>query len=402
LANDIKVLTFIANDLLRQVKNNLQFVKNCEGEDFAGRFTDSPKAGETISVRKPTRYVGRTGETYTAEDYKERLCAFTVQATDGVDITLTNRELMFQVDRLSEKVIKPAAMQLSNIIDRKALQMATQATFNAVGTPGTIPNAIKTYNQARAKISWQGAPQDGHSLLITPDMQVEAVDANKAIFNPASQVSASYETGRLADFMGAKSYEIQNAYTHTVGPQGGAPLVNGANQTGATLVTDAWTAAVAVRVKTGDIFTIAGVYAVNPLTRMSTGSLQQFTATADTSSDGAGNATIPISPAIVTTGPFQNVTAAPADNAALTVLGAANVVSPVGLRFHEGSFLFGCMKQPEPGGVEFVKTVTDEQTGISLRFIRDWDTVNNKQLNRVDCVWAFGVAFPEWSCRIHS
>lgn len=389
--------------MLRQVKNNLQFLKNIDGEDFTSRFTEMPKAGETFTVRKQARYSGRTGETYTAEDYLERTIPVSVQQTDGVDLTLTNRELMFSLDKIKERVIMPAATTLANILDRKALQIATQATFAAVGTPGTIPNTVKTYNQARAKISWQGAPSDGQTLLITPDMQVEGVDANKAIFNPAEAIGSQYERGLIQGLhYGAKVYEIQNAYTHTVGPLGGVPLVNGAAQSGANLVTDAWTAAAASRLKKGDIFTIANVFAVNPFTRLSTGSLAQFVVTADVASDAAGNATIPISPAIVTTGPYQNVSAGPADNAALTILGAASTVSPQGLRFHKESFIFGMCKQPEPGGVEFVKSLTDEQTGISLRFIRDWDTVNNKQLNRVDAVWAFGVAFPEWASRIAS
>ena len=86
----------------------------------------------------------------------------------------------------------------------------------------------------------------------------------------------------------------------------------------------------------------------------------------------------------------------------IAVLGSASTVTPQGLRFQRESFIFGTCTQPEPGGVEFAKTVTDSQTGISIRFIRDWDTTNNKQLNRFDVVWAFGTAFPEWACRIAS
>jgi hypothetical protein len=403
MANTINVLTFIAQEMLRQVKNNLQFVKNCAGEDLSGRFMESPKKGETISIRKPVRYVGRTGETYTVEDYTERTVSMAVQTTDGVDITLTNRELMFNIENIKERVVGPAAVTLANIIDRKALQIATQATYNTVGTPATVPTALKTYNQARAKVSWEGAPQDRpHTLLITPDMQVEIVDTLKGVFQSSEQIAKQYESGLMGLAANSKWYECQTNYTHTVGPLGGTPLVNGAAQSGASLITDGWTAAASNRLKKGDVFTIANVLAVNPFTRLSTGSLRQFVVTADVSSDGSGNLTAAISPSIVLTGPYQNVLVGPVDNAALTILGAANAVTPQGLRFHQEAFLFGTFPQPEPGGVEFVKTVTDDQTGISIRFLRDWDTVNNKQLNRFDCVWAFGVAFPEWAARIAS
>jgi len=404
VANTINTLTFIAEEMLREFENNLQFVNNLDGEDFTSRFTQSPKAGETFKIRKQVLYSGRTGETYTAEDYTERTVDVTVQLTDGIDITLTNRELMFQIDRLKEKVINPAAKMLASIVDTKALEIATRAVFNAVGTPGTIPASLKTYNEARAKMAWQAVPQDGHALLITPDMHVEAVDAGKALFNPTAAIGEQYKDGVIGRHAGAKVYEIQNPYTHTVGPLGGAPLVNGAAQSGANLITDAWTAAAAARLKKSDIFTVANVNAVNPFTKKSVGKLLQFVATADVSSDGAGNATIPIAPSIVLTGPYKNVDVGPADNAALTILGAANTVSPQGLRFQRDSFIFGVCKQPEPGGVEFAKVVTSSRSGISLRFIRDWDTPNNKQLNRFDVVWAISEkgAFPEWACRVAS
>jgi hypothetical protein len=403
VSNDIKVLSFIANEMLRQTKNNLQFVRNLGGDDLAGRFTESPKKGDTIKVRKQARFVGRDGETFSAEDYLERTVDVAVQTTAGVDLSFTNRELMLSLDMIAEKVVKPAAETLANKIDTAALLLAVNSVANAVGTPGTIPTALKTYNQARAKMSWEGCPNDGQTLLVTPDMQVEAVDSGKTLFNPNGEIGSQYETGVVGRHAGAKVYEVQGLPTHTVGPLGGTPLVNGASQSGASLITDGWTAAAASRLKKGDIFTIANVYAANPWTRKSTGSLRQFTVTADVSSDGSGNATLAISPAIVTSGPYQNVDAGPADNAAITVLGAASAVTPQGLRFHRDAFIFGSLDQPMPQkAVEFAKLVSDPLTGLKIRYIRDWDTQNNKQLDRFDVVWVFGVAFPEFAVRVQS
>src|SRR3954470_21260959 len=118
MANTINTLTYVATEMLRQVKNNLQFLKNIDGEDMTARFTEMPKVGTSFTVRKQARYSGRTGETYTVEDYTERTVSLTVQTTDGVDITLTNRELMFSLDKLNERVIQPAAVTLANILDR--------------------------------------------------------------------------------------------------------------------------------------------------------------------------------------------------------------------------------------------------------------------------------------------
>lgn len=407
--NDIKVQTYITREMLRQTKNNLQFVKNCAGENFGGRFTDSPKKGETIKIRKQARFVGRDGETFTGEAYNERTIDMVVQTTAGVDLEFTNRELMFNVEYLNERVIAPAAITLANKIDRAALLIATNATANSVGSLGTVPTALKTYNQARALMSWQGCPQDAkHALLITPDMQVEVVDTLKGLMQSSERISDQYDTGMMGIAAGAKWYECQTLITHTNGPLGGTPTVNGATQSGATLITAAWTAAAAARLKKGDTFTIGsgatGCYDVNPWTRASTGGLKRFTVTADTSSDGAGALTIPLDPAIVLTGPYQNVVAAPANGATINVNGAASVASPQGLRFHKDAFLFASFDQPNPGGaVKFCRQENDHsQMGLKLRYISDWDTKANSSIDRVDVVWAFGIAFPEWACRIAS
>lgn len=409
--NTITTLTFVTRELLRQVKNNLQFVKNCSGEEFAGRFTESPKVGETIKIRKPARYIGRDGETFSDEAYIERTVDMTVQQTAGVDLLLTNRELMFSLDDISERVIAPAAITLANKIDRAAMNIAYKAVANYVGVPGTVPTALKTYNQARALMSWEACPADNHNLLITPDMHVEAVDAGKSYFNPTQELTSQYNSGLVGKHAGAKVYECQTLIAHTVGALGGTPAVAGADQVGSTLNTSGWTAAAANRLKAGDVIELAGVYAVNPWTRQSTGGLRKFTLTADAASLADGTAALSISPAIAISGPYQNVTAAPANGALISVWGkaaanqgdVATKVSPQGLRFHRDAFLFGSFDQPNPeGAVQFVKSLSDPQTGLKIRYIRDWDTKANKQINRVDVVWAFGVAFPEFAARIAS
>src|SRR5262249_11370280 len=104
-------------------------------------------------------------------------------------------------------------------------------------------------------------------------------------------------------------YETQNVRTHVTGSKAGAPLLNGANQTsqwinvGSTnsqnLVTDGWTASQNGILKQGDVFVIAGVFAVNPVTKDVMPYLQQFVVNSDANSDAGGNATFSISPAII-------------------------------------------------------------------------------------------------------
>ena len=86
------------------------------------------------------------------------------------------------------------------------------------------------------------------------------------------------------------------------GGGGGTPLVDGASQSGTSLVTDGWTAAAANRMKAGDCFTVAGLTVL-------------FRAVSDVASDSSGDATITIEPPIV-------AGSSPGNNAALTIASA--------------------------------------------------------------------------------
>jgi len=87
-------------------------------------------------------------------------------------------------------------------------------------------------------------------------------------------------------------------YLTTLGAGGGTPLVNGASQTGTSLITDGWPNSTAI-LKAGDLITCANITTV-------------YEITADVSSDGSGNATLTINPPIFSGG-------SPANNAAITV-----------------------------------------------------------------------------------
>ncbi len=63
----------------------------------------------------------------------------------------------------------------------------------------------------------------------------------------------------------------------------------------------------------GDVFTIDGVYVVNPSTLNPTGILQQFVVTSDVAA-GKNLRIETVYPQMIVTGPYQNVTAAPTHN----------------------------------------------------------------------------------------
>jgi len=400
MANTLLTTSKITNESLMVLENNLTFAKGVT-RDYDDQFAVSgAKIGDTINIRKPARYAGRTGATMSIEDHTETSVPLQLDTQFGVDVTFTTKDMTLSLDEFSDRFIKPAMATVANKIDFDGLKLYS-AVANAVGTPGTTPTTLKTYLQAGAALDNEAAPRDKQrSCIINPVAQVEIVDALKGLFQSSDKISDQYETGTMGLAGGLKWSMDQNISSHTVGPLGGTPLVNGASQSGSSLITDGWTASAASRLKKGDVFTIANVFAVNPQTRQSTGSLRQFVVTADVSSDGAGNATIPIFPAITTSGAFQTVSGSPADNAAITILGAANTVSPANLVYHKSAFVLGCADLMLPGGVHKAARASDKQLGMSIRMVQQYDIVNDRMPCRLDVLYGWKAVYPELACRV--
>lgn len=402
--NTLLTIAMITREALKVLENNLTFTKrvNRQFEDKFG--VDGAKIGTVVNVRKPPRYTVRSGQALQLQDATETQVPVTLDQQIGVDMQFSSTDLALSIDDFSQRFISPAIAAVANRIDQLGLQQYVNLN-NAVGTPGTTPNTLLTYLLAKVALDNSAAPNDGQrSLTISPLMEATIVDALKGLFQQASAIASQYEKGEMGRASGFVWQMDQNVATHTVGPLGGVPTVNGAGQIGASLVTQAWTAAAANRLKRGDVFTIAGVFSVNPQSRQSTGQLAQFVVTQDTDSDGAGAATIPIYPAIVPADganpQFATVTTSPASGAALTVLGAANTVSPQGIAMHRDCFTLVTADLPLPGGVDKAARISDKQLGISIRLIRAYDINTDNWPCRLDVLLGWATLRPELGCRV--
>lgn len=398
--NQLLSSTLITREALRVLENNLTFTRNVNRQ-YDDKFgIEGAKVGQVINARKPPRYVGRSGQAAQVEAISETTVPVPLTTQFGVDLEVSSADLLLNIDDFGDRILKPAVAVIANKIDSDGLSLVTQIA-NAVGTPGTTPNALLTYLLAGVALDNNAAPQDGQRYItITPLMQAYIVDALKGLFQQASAISEQYRKGRMGTAIGFEWEMDQNCPTFTVGPQGGTPLVNGAGQTGSTLVTKGWTSAAASRLVAGDVFTVAGVYMVNPQSRQSTGQLMQFTVGAGFSSDGSGNGSVTISPALIPSGQFQTVSASPTDGAAITVLGAANTVSPQGVAYHRDAFTLVSADLPVPRGVDMAGRLADKQLGISIRFIRQYDVNSDQFISRLDVLYGWAVLRMELASRI--
>jgi hypothetical protein len=402
MANSLITPSVIAKEVLMQFKNGMGFsrsVNKSYSKDFAKR---GAKIGDSEKIRKPVLFTVSDGATLSNQDVTEDYQTLTIDSQKHVAFRFTSKELALSVDEFSERYLKSAALALVNKVDTDGLALAAKNVANAVGTAGTTPSALLTYLQAKQKIQESAGPQDdNYSFHVNPAASTKIVDALKALFHSSSEIEKQYKRGLMGVAAGGEWHLSQNLYSYTSGQRGGTPLLNGAPANGAsTVVTDGWTAAAANRVKAGDVFTIASVYKVNPITKQSTGELQQFVCTADVSSDGSGNATLSISPAIYSSGALQNVDSAPADNAALTFLQGASTVTVNNIVMHKDAFALAYAPLEKPEGVHFSAVETDPETGISIRIVRDYDIDNDRFPCRVDVLYGWKELRPEWAAKI--
>lgn len=406
MANTYLTIGMVTNEALRVLVNNTVFTAHVNREYDDKFAVAGAKIGNVLNIRRPPRYMTALGQALQIEDATETSVPLVLNTQRHLGLAFTSADLVLSIDEFSKRFIRPGIATLSNFIDFDGLQQFFNV-FNEVGTPGTVPNTALLYLQVNQRLNEMACPVDDHHLCISPAMNATIVDALKGLFHASDHITEQYDKGMIGRGLGYEGiYMDQNVPTMVVGPQGGVPVINGANQTGQSIITNGWTAAAAKRLSRGDIVTFAGCFAVNPQNRQSTGTLANWVVTADTASDGAGNLTIPISGplgnGIITAGPFQNASASPTNGGAVTVNGAANTNSPRGVAFHPDAFTLGMADLILPGGVDIAERASSKELKASLRIIRAYDINQDRFPFRADVLYGWATLYPELACRLAS
>jgi hypothetical protein len=395
MANAILTPTAVTREALRVLHQKLNFVGSITREYDDSFARQGAKVGDTLKVRLPNQYTVRTGSTLAAQDTTESTVDLKVQTQKGVDLNFTSVDLTLALDDFSERILEPAMAVLAANIESDAMSMYRDV-YNQVDNQGQGATFTKVL-QGRKILVDNLAPLNGRTCNLNTQDNVDLVDALKGLFNDQTTISKQNREGYMGRTAGFDFMENTLWPSHTPGTKAGTPLVNGATQTGASLVTDGWTASTAA-LKQGDIFTIAGVFRVHPETKQSTGILQSFVATANATADGSGNLTIPISPAIVTSGAAQNVSGSPADNAVISVSGTGGTAYGISMAYQKGAFAFASADMVMPRGVDFA--AREAFDGVSMRIVRQYDINNDKFPCRLDVLYGFKTIRPQLACRL--
>lgn len=401
MANALLTPTIIAKEALMQLENNLVMGNNVH-RDYKKEFV---KIGDSVTVRKPVKFLAKDGAILDTQDVEEGNTSITIDTRKHVGWNFNTQDLTLSIEKYSERYIKPAMIALANTVDADLCGLYADV-WNWVGKAGETINSATDLFEGPKRLDEMAVPQDMRKAVLSVSDSWAVAGAATALYMQDVAKSA-YRNGMIGMIGGLETFRDQNIKQHTVGAHAGTPLVDGAAQDttyAASKTTNTQTFTIdgvtgAGTLLAGDVFTIAGVYAVNPVSKQSTGNLQQFVITSNVATVSSSiDVDLTISPAIIASGPYQNVSAAPADDAAITWTGTASTAYAQNLVFHRNAFALVTCPLEMPDGASF--KARESHNGLSVRVVKDYDIVNDLDQIRLDILYGVKAIYPDLATRV--
>jgi hypothetical protein len=402
VANSILTIDMITRKSLEILENNLVITRNVNRQYDDSFAQQGAKIGDTLRIRLPDRTLVTDGAALGVQDTNEQFVPLTVSSQKHIGINFTTAELTMSMDDFAERVLKPRISQLAATIDADVAN-SFRKIYASVGTPGTTPGTSLVLLQAQQKLNELAAPMSPRYATVNPAANAALVEGMKGFFNPTGTISRQFRSGMMGE--GVLGYDeinmSQSIKVHTTGTRvlTGSPVtaaavtVEGTSTINISGVTDGQT------LVPGDVFTIAGIFAVNPQTRESTGSLQQFVVQNTVTAASSTYTGVSFAPAMYSaTQPLATITTLPAGSIAVTFLGAPATGYPQNLVYHKNAIAFATADLVMPQGVDMASRQV--HNGISMRIVRQYDINNDRMPCRVDVLYGYNVIRPELACRM--
>jgi hypothetical protein len=394
-------------DKMLEFFEGLSEIAGVVNRDYQSNFQLSKESiGQTLYVEKPPRYLSQDGPVISSvQDINKQKVAVIINKWRTVPIKLTGLDLTFnakQFDIWAERELKPIVSPLANDVDKDLFALYDQI-YNHVGTPGTgfgatANSAYDLMAAARELLTFMNTPQEDRVCFVNPTGSRKLTGGLATGFNPQGEIGGAVKSGKPFHIAGFDTYEANNVAAHTRGTAtstGANILTDGSNQVGNTLHIDAWTTGTTL--KKGDVITVEGVYSVVPTSKVSTGILQEFVVTEDaTAADNEGD--IKISPAIIPSGAFQNVSNAAADGKIITIkTGNASTSYAQQLAFWKKALGLVTVPIKAPKGLN---SVTRSYKGMSITISYGADIYNFEEIWRADIAYGVTCFYAENAVRI--
>jgi hypothetical protein len=400
MSNSILTIDMITRKALEILENNLVLTRNVNRQYDDSFAIEGAKIGSTLRIRLPDRALVTDGAALQVQDDNEQFTTLAVNNQKHIGVNFTTAELTMQMDDFAERVLKPRISQLASSIDADVAN-SFKTIFQSVGTPGTTPSTSLVLLQAQQKLNEAAAVMSPRYATVNPAANAGLVEGMKGLFNPTDTISKQFKNGMMG--MGVLGFDevnmSQSIKQFTTGSR------NATGTTGAAVTTEGSNTIVlagvgnALTIKAGDVFTVAGCFSVNPQTRESTGSLQQFVVLADVTSSAGGAATVTVSPAMYSAAQaLATVTSLPANGVVTTFIGAASSQYAQNLVYHKDAITFATADLLVPQGVDMASRQV--HNGISMRIVRQYDINNDRLPCRIDVLYGYSTIRPQMGVRL--
>jgi len=413
MANTTLTASIVAKAALAILDNELGWLKRlyrAHESEFSNRV-NGYKIGDTISIRRPADFTVRSGATMDLQDVIEGKTTLSIDQQIGVDFSFTSSDMTLEVSDLAERVMKPA---MTNIINHMANDVATQmyqGFYNWVGTPGNELSTYAEFALGPERLDELAVPMTDRVALLSPADHWGLLGNQTGLYIE-NVARAAYRNGSLGMIGGVDTYMSQVTPTHTTGSRDAStPLTDGTGQNVTydtakntwtqTLITDGWDSSATI--KAGDVFTLDGVYMVNPKTKVTTGILQQFVVTADVTANETTtlDTNLTISPPLILSGPHQTVTlsgVSTTDGLTITPVGTASTAYKQNMVFHKNSMALAIVPLEMPQGV--VNGARESYKDMSVRVVPVYDGVNDVSKWRLDLLYGRKLVDPRIGTRL--
>lgn len=391
----------ITRSALMILHQKLNFVGNINRQYDASFAKEGAKIGSTLRIRMPNEYTVSSGATFVGQDTNEVSQTLTVSTQRHVGMPFSDADLTLKIDDFAKRYVDPAVSVLAARMEADALTMHKDI-YQVIDNIGSSLS-MRQVADANAKLTNALCPPDGRWVaLVQPQDNADLVNANKGLFQAATEISDQYRKGKMGTTGGFDFYE--STYI-------------GTNASGTTSATNNWTVNSSLTVSSvtatsaidiinntgpqgtwavGDVFTITGITRCHPETKDDTGEAMQFVVSTAVSATSATSITF--TPPIFLSGGRQNVVNTTFSTKAIVKVGATSATYKPSLFFHPDAFTFATADMPLPKGTDMASR--QNKDGLAIRLIRDYDSTNDRRITRLDVIYGFKTIRPQLATRI--
>jgi hypothetical protein len=401
MANNLLTINMITREAVRLWKNENSFIQHVDMQYDDSFVQSGAKIGTSLRIRLPNDFTVATGPAASVQDTAEQSTTLVLATQKHVDVSYSSVDRTMSLDDFSERVLAP---MVNNLVGAVALDVMTGVeggvcnyVANTDGSGNILNPTASTWLSAGAALDINSAPRRNRKIIQDPLTQARTVASLAGLFNPNARISQQYDSGEMIQALGFEWFMDQTVLKHTTSAYSGTLTVNGAGQTGLTLIVNAITGGFNV----GDIVTIANVNAVNRITKQSTGQLRQFVITQAAVS---GATQLSIYPAIVPAGlggaqvQYQTTDTSPVNSATITPVTLASQIYRKNIAFAPEAITMATADLVMPRGVH--EAAREQYDGVSMRMVSAYNIETDQFVTRLDVLYGYLYVRPEWAVAV--